>query len=152
MKLCMIGTGYVGLVSGVCFSDLGNDVICVDKDKNKINDLKKGIIPIYEPGLEELVFKNYKNKRLKFSTNLDESIKKSDIIFICVGTPTKKNGSGADLSQVYSVAKEISKSVNKYKIIITKSTVPVTTGDEIEKIFKKKVIKNKFSLYLIPNF
>ena len=152
MKLCMIGTGYVGLVSGVCFSDLGNEVICVDKDKNKINDLKKGIIPIYEPGLEELVFKNYKNKRLKFSTNLDESIKKSDIIFICVGTPTKKNGSGADLSQVYSVAKEISKSINKYKIIITKSTVPVTTGDEIEKIFKKKVIKNKFSIVSNPEF
>ena len=152
MKLCMIGTGYVGLVSGVCFSDLGNDVICVDKDKNKINDLKKGIIPIYEPGLEELVFKNYKNKRLKFSTNLDESIKKSDIIFICVGTPTKKNGSGADLSQVYSVAKEISKSINKYKIIITKSTVPVTTGDEIEKIFKKKVVKNKFSIVSNPEF
>ena len=152
MKLCMIGTGYVGLVSGVCFSDLGNDVICVDKDKNKINDLKKGIIPIYEPGLEELVFKNYKNKRLKFSTNLDESIKKSDIIFICVGTPTKKNGSGADLSQVYSVAKEISKSINKYKIIITKSTVPVTTGDEIEKIFKKKVSKNKFSIVSNPEF
>jgi UDPglucose 6-dehydrogenase len=148
----MIGTGYVGLVSGVCFSDLGNDVICVDKDKNKINDLKKGIIPIYEPGLEELVFKNYKNKRLKFSTNLDESIKKSDIIFICVGTPTKKNGSGADLSQVYSVAKEISKSINKYKIIITKSTVPVTTGDEIEKIFKKKVSKNKFSIVSNPEF
>jgi len=152
MKLCMIGTGYVGLVSGVCFSDLGNDVICVDKDKNKINDLKKGIIPIYEPGLEELVFKNYKNKRLKFSTNLDESIKKSDIIFICVGTPTKKNGSGADLGQVYSVAKEISKSINKYKIIITKSTVPVTTGDEIEKIFKNKVIKNKFSIVSNPEF
>ena len=152
MKLCMIGTGYVGLVSGVCFSDLGNDVICVDKDKNKINDLKKGIIPIYEPGLEELVFKNYKNKRLKFSTNLDESIKKSDIIFICVGTPSKKNGSGADLSQVYSVAKEISKSINKYKIIITKSTVPVTTGDEIEKIFKKNVIIKKFSIVSNPEF
>jgi len=148
----MIGTGYVGLVSGVCFSDLGNDVICVDKDKNKINDLKKGIIPIYEPGLEELVFKNYKNKRLKFSTNLDESIKKSDIIFICVGTPSKKNGSGADLSQVYSVAKEISKSINKYKIIITKSTVPVTAGDEIEKIFKKNVIIKKFSIVSNPEF
>ena len=90
MKLCMIGTGYVGLVSGVCFSDLGNDVICVDKDQNKINNLQKGIIPIYEPGLEELVLKNYKNKKLKFSTNLENSIKKSDIVFICVGTPTKK--------------------------------------------------------------
>ena len=102
----MIGTGYVGLVSGVCFSDLGNDVICVDKDIKKIENLKKGIIPIYEPGLDELVLKNYKNKRLKFSTNLKDHLK-SDIIFICVGTPTKKNGNGADLSQIYNVAKEI---------------------------------------------
>ncbi|MDC1045042.1 UDP-glucose/GDP-mannose dehydrogenase family protein [Candidatus Pelagibacter sp.] len=152
MKICMIGTGYVGLVSGVCFSDLGNDVICVDKDQNKINNLQKGIIPIYEPGLEELVIKNYKNKKLKFSTDLDNSIKKSDIVFICVGTPTKKNGIGADLSQIYSVSKEISKSINKFKIIITKSTVPVTTGDEIEKILLKKVNKNKFSVISNPEF
>jgi UDPglucose 6-dehydrogenase len=148
----MIGTGYVGLVSGVCFSDLGNDVICVDKDQDKINKLQKGIIPIYEPGLEELVLKNYKNKNLKFSTDLHSSIKKSDIVFICVGTPTKKNGIGADLSQVYSVSKEISKSINKFKIIITKSTVPVTTGDEIEKILLKKVNKNKFSVISNPEF
>ena len=152
MKLCMIGTGYVGLVSGVCFSDLGNDVICVDKDQDKINNLQKGIIPIYEPGLEELVLKNYKNKKLKFSTDLENSIKKSDIVFICVGTPTKKNGIGADLSQIYSVSKEISKSINKFKIIITKSTVPVTTGDEIEKILLKKVNKNKFSVVSNPEF
>ena len=152
MKLCMIGTGYVGLVSGVCFSDLGNDVICVDKDKKKINNLQKGIIPIYEPGLEELVVKNYKNKRLKFSTDLNDSIKKSDIVFICVGTPTKKNEAGADLSQIYSVANEISKSINKFKIIITKSTVPVTTGDEIEKILLKIVNKNKFSVVSNPEF
>uniref|UniRef100_UPI00404A687D 2-dehydropantoate 2-reductase N-terminal domain-containing protein n=1 Tax=Candidatus Pelagibacter sp. TaxID=2024849 RepID=UPI00404A687D len=99
MKLCMIGAGYVGLVSGVCFSDLGNEVICVDKDLNKIENLKKGIIPIYEPGLNELVLKNFNNKKLKFSTNLKESVSKSDIIFICVGTPTKRNGSAADLSQ-----------------------------------------------------
>ena len=152
MKLCMIGTGYVGLVSGVCFSDLGNDVICVDKDKRKINDLKKGIIPIYEPGLKELVLKNNNNKRLKFSTDLEDSIKKSDVIFLCVGTPTKKNGNGADLSQIFSAAKEISKSINKFKIIITKSTVPVTTGDEIEKILSKKVKKNKFSVVSNPEF
>ena len=152
MKLCMIGTGYVGLVSGVCFSDLGNDVICVDKDINKINNLKNGIIPIYEPGLEELVLKNYKNKRLNFSTNLKESVKKSDIIFICVGTPTKKNSNSADLSQVYAAAKEISKSVKKFKIIINKSTVPVTTGDEVEKIISKKVNKKFFSVVSNPEF
>ena len=102
MKLCMIGTGYVGLVSGVCFSDLGNDVVCVDRDDKKINNLKNGIIPIYEPGLEELVIKNFKNKRLKFSTDLKGSIKNSDIIFICVGTPTKKISNAADLTQIYS--------------------------------------------------
>ena len=152
MKLCMIGTGYVGLVSGVCFSDLGNEVICVDRDKDKINNLKQGIIPIYEPGLEELVLKNYKNKRLKFSTDLSNAIKKSDVVFICVGTPTKKNGTGADLSQIFSVAKEISKSINKFKIIITKSTVPVTTGDEIEKILSKNVNKNKFTVVSNPEF
>ena len=148
----MIGTGYVGLVSGVCFSDLGNDVICVDKDLNKIENLKKGIIPIYEPGLDELVLKNFKNKRLKFSTNLKDSVSKSDIIFICVGTPTKKKGSAADLSQVYNVAKEISTAINKFKIIITKSTVPVTTGDEIEKIISKKVSKKLFSVVSNPEF
>ena len=152
MKICMIGTGYVGLVSGVCFSDLGNDVICVDKDINKINNLKKGMIPIYEPGLEEIVLKNYKNKRLNFSTDLKNSIKKSDIIFICVGTPTRKNGNSADLSQVFSVCREISKYINKYKIIITKSTVPVTTGDELEKIISKKISKNKFSVVSNPEF
>ncbi len=152
MKLCMIGTGYVGLVSGVCFSDLGNDVICVDKDLNKINNLKKGIIPIYEPGLEELVLKNYKNKRLNFSTNLKDSVRKSDIIFICVGTPTKRNSNSADLSQVYAVGNEISKSINKFKIIINKSTVPVTTGDELEKIISKKVKKKYFSVVSNPEF
>jgi UDPglucose 6-dehydrogenase len=148
----MIGTGYVGLVSGVCFSDLGNDVICVDRDIKKVEDLKKGIIPIYEPGLDELVLKNYNNKRLKFSTDLKDSILKSDIIFICVGTPTKKNGNGADLSQIYNVAKEIRTSISKFKIIITKSTVPVTTGDEIEKIISQKVSKKLFSVVSNPEF
>ncbi len=152
MKLCMIGTGYVGLVSGVCFSDLGNEVVCVDKDNNKINLLKKGKVPIYEPGLSELVIKNYKNKRLSFSSDLRASVKNSDIIFICVGTPTKKNGSSADLSQVYNVAKELSLSINKFKIIITKSTVPVTTGDQIEKIILKKNSKKKFAIVSNPEF
>ena len=152
MKLCMIGTGYVGLVSGTCFADLGNNVICVDKDPKKITQLMNGKIPIYEPGLEELVNKNFKNKRLNFSTNLKKSIKDSDIIFICVGTPTKKGGSSADLSQIYGVAKEISTSINKFKVIITKSTVPVTTGDEIEKILSKKNKVNKFSVVSNPEF
>ena len=152
MRLCMIGTGYVGLVSGACFSDLGNDVICVDKDLKKVADLKRGIIPIYEPGLDELVLKNYKNKRLEFSTDLKDSVSRSDIVFICVGTPTKKNGSGADLSQIYNVAKEIRSSISKFKIIITKSTVSVTTGDEIEKIISQKVSKKLFSVVSNPEF
>ena len=152
MKLCMIGTGYVGLVSGVCFADLGNDVICVDKDTRKIDQLIKGKIPIYEPGLSELVIKNHKNKKLNFSTNLKKAVKDSDIIFICVGTPTKKGSSSADLSQIYNVAKEISSSINKFKIIVTKSTVPLTTGDEIEKILSKKNNKKKFSVASNPEF
>ena len=152
MKLCMIGTGYVGLVSGVCFADLGNEVICVDNNINKIDLLKKGKIPIYEPGLSELVIKNYKNKRLTFSTNLKKSVKESDIIFICVGTPTKKGGGSADLSQIYDVSREISSSINKYKIIITKSTVPLATGDEIEKILSKKNNKKNFSVVSNPEF
>ena len=152
MKLCMIGIGYVGLVSGACFSDLGNDVICVDRDIKKVNNLQNGIIPIYEPGLDELVIKNYKNKRLKFSTDLKDSVLKSDIIFICVGTPTKKNSNSADLSQIYNVAKEIRNSIKKFKIIITKSTVPVTTGDEIETIISQKISKKLFSVVSNPEF
>ena len=152
MKLCMIGTGNVGLVSGVCFSDLGHDVICVDRDIKKIENLKKGIVPIYEPGLDELVLKNFNNNKLRFSTNLNDSISKSDIVFICVGTPTKKDGSGADLSQIFSVAREIRSSISKFKIIINKSTVPVTTGDEIEKIILQKVSKKLFSIVSNPEF
>ncbi len=152
MKLCMIGTGYVGLVSGVCFADLGNDVICVDKDNDKITKLKEGIVPIYEPGLEELVKKNYKLKRLSFTSNISDAIKKSNIIFICVGTPTKKNSNAADLSQIFNVAKEISKNIKSFKIIINKSTVPVTAGDEVEKIISKKINKKLFSVVSNPEF
>ncbi len=152
MKLCMIGTGYVGLVSGVCFADLGNEVICVDKEQTKINKLKKGIIPIYEPGLSELVKKNYKSGKLSFTTNLSDAIKNSQIVFICVGTPTKKNSNAADLSQVFNVAHEISKYIKSFKIIVTKSTVPVTTGDKIEKILSKKVKRKNFSVLSNPEF
>ena len=152
MKLCMIGTGYVGLVSGVCFADLGNEVICVDNDLKKINNLKNSIIPIYEPGLEELVKKNYKAGRLKFSTNLPEAIQKSNIIFICVGTPTKKNKYEADLSQVYSVSNTIKQNITSFKIIVNKSTVPVMTGDKVEKIISKKVKNKYFSVVSNPEF
>ena len=127
MKLCIIGTGYVGLVSGACFSDIGNKVICVDKDKNKIDNLNSGLIPIYEPGLEELVKKNFYQKRLSFTNDIDSAILKSDIIFICVGTPTNKKTNIADLKFVFQAANKISKNINNYKIIVTKSTVPVTT-------------------------
>ena len=152
MKLCMIGTGYVGLVSGVCFSDLGNDVICVDNDKKKILNLKKGIIPIYEPGLEELVKKNYNSGRLNFTSNIGEAVHKSKIIFICVGTPTKKNSNAADLKQIYQVAKEITYYIKSPKIIVTKSTVPITTGDKIEKIILNKRKSKFISVVSNPEF
>ncbi len=142
MKLCMIGTGYVGLVSGVCFSDLGNTVYCVDKDINKIKSLNNGNIPIYEPGLEEILKKNYKQKRLIFTNDLKKAVLKSNIIFICVGTPTKKNTNSADLKFVFNVVKELKKIIKSYKIIVTKSTVPVTTGDKIENILTR-LKKNK---------
>ena len=152
MKLCMIGTGYVGLVTGTCFSDLGNKVICADIDKNKINKLNSSKIPIYEPGLEELVKKNFDQKRLSFTTDINSAIKNSDIIFICVGTPTKKNTNTADLKYVFQVVNLIAKNINKYKIIVTKSTVPITTGDKIEKIIKSKNRKNKFDVISNPEF
>ena len=150
MKICMIGTGYVGLVSGACFSDLGNTVICVDTDKGKINNLNNGFIPIYEPGLEELVLKNKKYNRLFFSTDISNSIKKSDIIFVCVGTPTKNNK--ADLKYFFKAIYNVKKNLNRYKIIVTKSTVPVTTGDKIEKILSSKKNKNKFNVVSNPEF
>ena len=152
MKICVIGTGYVGLVTGVCFSDLGNKVVCVDKNKTKIENLKKGVIPIYEPGLQELVTKNYKANRLSFAKNLKDATINSDVVFICVGTPTKKNSFSADLSQVYKVTREIRKYIKKFKVIVMKSTVPVTTGDEIEKIILQKKSKKLFSVISNPEF
>ena len=152
MKLCMIGTGYVGLVSGVCFSDLGNTVYCVDNNINKIELLNSGKVPIYEPGLEEILKKNYKEKRLIFTNDLKKAVLNSDIIFICVGTPTKKNSDSADLKYVYNVVKELKKIISKYKIIVTKSTVPVTTGDEIEKILNNLINKNLVEVVSNPEF
>ena len=152
MKICVIGTGYVGLVTGACFSDLGNKVVCVDKNKTKIENLKKGVIPIYEPGLQELVTKNYKANRLSFTKDLKDATSNSDVVFICVGTPTKKNSFSADLSQVYKVTREIRKYIKKFKVIVMKSTVPVTTGDEIEKIILQKNSKKLFSVISNPEF
>ena len=142
MKLCMIGTGYVGLVSGTCFADLGNKVYCVDKDSNKISKLNSLKPTIFEPGLNELIKKNYNSGRLIFTTNITEAIRKSDIIFICVGTPNIKKTQSVDLSYIFKAVKDIAKKTKLKKIIVTKSTVPVGTGDEIEKIFKKYNRKN----------
>ena len=149
MKLCMIGTGYVGLVSGTCFADIGHTVYCVDKNINIINKLNHGKPSIYEPGLSELIKENHKSKRLFFTTNISDAINKADIIFICVGTPSKKNSLSVDLSYVFNVVKEISKYSKKKKIIITKSTVPIGTGDKIEKILKNK---KKFTVISNPEF
>ncbi|MDA9609128.1 UDP-glucose/GDP-mannose dehydrogenase family protein [Candidatus Pelagibacter sp.] len=140
----MIGTGYVGLVSGVCFSDVGNKVYCVDKDKKKINLLNSGKVPIYEPGLEEILKKNLRQKRLIFTSDLKKAVINSDIIFICVGTPTIKKSNSAELKYVFNVVQQLKKIIKSYKIIITKSTVPVTTGDKIENILsnlkKRKLV------------
>ena len=152
MKICFIGTGYVGLVSGVCFSDLGNNVICIDKDREKLRRLEDGDIPIFEPGLSELVRKNLDAGRLSFSDDLIGSINKSDIVFIAVGTPTAKDGVSADLSQVFSVAQLISKKIKSHKIIVTKSTVPIGTGDKIEKILNKNKKKGLFTIVSNPEF
>ncbi|MGB9735767.1 MAG: UDP-glucose dehydrogenase family protein [bacterium] len=137
MKLTVIGTGYVGLVTGTCFADSGNDVICMDIDKKKIESLKKGQVPIYEPGLKELIQKNLKEGRLHFTTNMKEAVQNSKIIFIAVGTPPNNNGA-TDLSAVKSVAKDIGRYMNEYKIVVTKSTVPVGTSEVIKKIISKE--------------
>ncbi|EMM98930.1 nucleotide sugar dehydrogenase [Leptospira noguchii str. 1993005606] len=150
MKVCVIGSGYVGLVAGACFAEYGNHVICVDKDETKIANLKKGMIPIYEPGLSELVLNNWKEKRLEFTVSLKEGVEKSDIIFIAVGTPTLPDGS-SDLSAVFAVAKEIGKSINGYKVIVDKSTVPVGTAAKVKTIIANET-KEEFDVVSNPEF
>ena len=152
MNITIIGSGYVGLVTGVCLSDAGHKVICVDKDKSKIANLSRGQIPIYEPGLETLVKKNIKEENLSFSSNIKSSLNASKIIFIAVGTPTSLEGDNADLSQIYSCAKEISESLQDESIIIVKSTVPVGTCDKIEEIISKKNPTKKFEVISNPEF
>ena len=151
MNICVIGVGYVGLVAGTCLAESGNEVICADIDEEKINLLKQGKVPIYEPGLEELIERNLKEGRLSFTTDLDRAIQSSEVIFIAVGTPSLPDGS-ADLSAVYQVARRIGKNLNGYKIIVTKSTVPVGTGDEIEKIIKQESGSDDFDVVSNPEF
>lgn len=136
MKIAVIGTGYVGLVTGACIADMGNDVVCVDNNIKKLEQLKKGHISIYEPGLEELVKSNIAEKRLTFSSDTGKAVKESQVCFIAVGTPQNEDGS-ADLQYVYDVAKTIGKSMNSYKVIVNKSTVPVGTAEKVTEIIKK---------------
>jgi UDPglucose 6-dehydrogenase len=137
MRIAMIGTGYVGLVSGACFADFGHDVTCVDKDEKKIASLHRGEIPIYEPGLDELVATNVKAKRLDFTTDLSKPVADADAVFIAVGTPSRRGDGHADLSYVYAAAKEIAQSLTGFTVVVTKSTVPVGTGDEVERIIRE---------------
>lgn len=152
MKLAMIGSGYVGLVSGACFADFGHDVVCVDKDEKKIANLDNNIMPIYEPGLVDLVKRNVEAERLSFSTDLAASIKDCDAIFIAVGTPSRRGDGHADLSYVYAASEEIADSIVKPTVIITKSTVPVGTGDEVEHILARKQPRERFSVVSNPEF
>lgn len=138
MKICVIGTGYVGLVGAAIFSDWGNTIIGVDKDQNKIDKIKTGEMPIYEPGLSEIVLKNIKEERLSFTTSIADGIRDSEVIFICVGTPQSDSGA-ADLSAVWEVAKEIAENLNGYKVIVVKSTVPVGTNERVKKIIKENL-------------
>ncbi|ANM05564.1 MULTISPECIES: UDP-glucose dehydrogenase family protein [Rhizobium] len=137
MRITMIGSGYVGLVSGVCFADFGHDVICVDKDLSKIEALREGRIPIYEPGLDQLVAENTSTGRLSFSTDVGESVRGADVVFIAVGTPSRRGDGHADLSYVYAAAREIATYVEGFTVVVTKSTVPVGTGDEVERIIRE---------------
>ena len=137
MRVAMIGTGYVGLVSGACFADFGHEVICVDKDHGKIAGLERGEMPIYEPGLRELVYGNVQAGRLSFSTDVEQPVREADAVFIAVGTPSRRGDGHADLSYVYAAAREIAAAVDGFTVIITKSTVPVGTGDEVERIVRE---------------
>ena len=137
MRVAMIGTGYVGLVSGACFADFGHVVTCIDKDDGKIERLRKGEIPIFEPGLEELVASNVRDGRLFFAVDADQAVGEADAVFIAVGTPSRRGDGHADLSYVYAAAEEIAGLLQGFTVVVTKSTVPVGTGDEIEKIIKK---------------
>ena len=152
MKIAMVGSGYVGLVSGACFADFGHDVVCIDKDQAKIDRLHDGIMPIYEPGLDALVDNNVKAGRLSFTTSLAEGIKDAAAIFIAVGTPSRRGDGHADLSFVYAVAEEVGQSLANDAVIVTKSTVPVGTGDEVERIIGASGTPHRFAVVSNPEF
>src|SRR5918996_2441477 len=150
MKIAVVGSGYVGLVAGACLAENGNDVICVDKDPAKVRLLQRGRIPIYEPGLEELVRRNRAEKRLTFTTALDRGVRNSQIVFIAVGTPTGEDGS-ADLQHVLAVARDIARSMNGYKVIVNKSTVPVGTAAKVREVIRRETT-HPFSVVSNPEF
>ncbi|MEL6540608.1 MAG: UDP-glucose/GDP-mannose dehydrogenase family protein [Pseudomonadota bacterium] len=152
MKIAMVGSGYVGLVSGACFADFGHDVVCIDKDESKIAALHKGVMPIYEPGLDTLVAKNVDAGRLTFTTDLAEGIRDAAAIFIAVGTPSRRGDGHADLSFVYAVAKEVGDNLSGETVIVTKSTVPVGTGDEVERIIRETGTSHRFAVVSNPEF
>lgn len=152
MRIAMIGTGYVGLVSGACFADFGHDVVCVDKDAGKIEALHAGRIPIFEPGLDILVDANVKAGRLAFTTDLQEGVAGAEAIFIAVGTPSRRGDGHADLKYVYAAARDIAEAVTGFAVVVTKSTVPVGTGDEIERILRDQHPNGKFAVVSNPEF
>ena len=156
MRIAMIGTGYVGLVSGACFSDFGHDVVCVDKDSRKVEQLLGGVMPIYEPGLDTLVAKNVQANRLAFTTDLKRSVQGADAVFIAVGTPSRRGDGHADLSYVYAAAEEIAEAIDAFTVVVTKSTVPVGTGTEVEKVIGRTRLDFKpgenFSVASNPEF
>ena len=152
MQVAMIGTGYVGLVSGACFADFGHHVTCVDKDGDKISSLRSGIVPIYEPGLGEVVATNLRDGRLKFSTELAQAVRTADAVFIAVGTPSRRGDGHADLSFVYAAAREIASALTGFTVVITKSTVPVGTGDEVERIIREVNPNADFAVVSNPEF
>ncbi|SDQ92091.1 UDP-glucose/GDP-mannose dehydrogenase family protein [Pseudovibrio sp. Tun.PSC04-5.I4] len=152
MIISVIGSGYVGLVSGTCFADFGHEVICVDKAEEKIEKLINGQIPIYEPGLEELVASNVKAGRLSFTTEFSDAVRKASVIFIAVGTPSRRGDGHADLSYVYAAAEEIAQSIEGFTVIVTKSTVPVGTGDEVERIIRNTNPDADFEVVSNPEF
>jgi len=152
MRIAVIGTGYVGLVSGACFSEFGVDVVCVDKDSAKIESLRNGRMPIFEPGLDKLVENNVKDGRLAFSTDVTQAVKGADAVFIAVGTPSRRGDGHADLSYVYAAAKEIAQAVDRPTVVVTKSTVPVGTGNEVARILREARPAGEFDVASNPEF